>query len=86
MAIRSVYLLGGRLIAFGRLEGPLIEGAPNATSGSWDELAIMEYPTPRTILKLEQMPGYRAALADREAGLERTVIIVAVDETAAASG
>jgi hypothetical protein len=77
VAARSVALLGGSLEHLGRLEGPIADRAGLATSGAWDELAIVRYPRPRSLVQLERMPGYARALAQRNAGLARTALLVA---------
>ena len=77
VALRSVYMLGGELSLMGHLGTPLVDGAPTVATGRWDDLAIVRYPSPRHLLKLARMPGYLASLKHREAGLERTAVIVA---------
>jgi hypothetical protein len=76
VATRSVALLGGSIEHIGTLEGGIGDPPGLATSGDWDELAIVRYPRPRSLLQLEQMPGYARALAHRNAGLARTVLVV----------
>jgi uncharacterized protein (DUF1330 family) len=77
VAVRSVSMTGGRPLYVGPLGPPLVEGRGAVTAGRWDELAIVEYPSPRAALKLDASPGYAAALRHRIAGLERTVLLVA---------
>lgn len=77
VAARSVAMLGGSMAYLGRLRGPLLDVEGLATSGSWQDLAIVHYPTPSSIVKLEAMPGYANAVHHRSAGLERTAIVVA---------
>jgi hypothetical protein len=74
-ALRAVYRTGGALLFYGAVTE--IERAAKAgpTLGSWDEVAAMRYPNPSAILSMEQLPFYRAALAHRDAGLARTVVI-----------
>ena len=76
VAVRSVALLGGSIEHIGRLEGSIGDPPGLATSGDWDELAIVRYPRPRSLVQLEQMPGYARALSHRNAGLARTALIV----------
>jgi uncharacterized protein (DUF1330 family) len=76
VAVRSVYMLGGELLHMGHLGTPLVDGTATAAGGRWDDLAIVRYPSPRHLLKLVRMPGYEASLRHRQAGLERTVLIV----------
>lgn len=77
-AMRSVALVGGRLVFAGELGAPLIESkdAPAATRGSWNALAVVQYPDPSRLFHLEVMPGYRKSLIHRRASLKRTTLIV----------
>jgi len=36
----------------------------------------VRYPRPRSLVQLEQMPGYARALLHRNAGLARTALVV----------
>ena len=77
VALRSVLMQGGNLILSGRMGQPIIEiNAPKLTKGIWEGIGIMEYPNPSKLFTLKYMPGYQKALTHREAGLERTVLIV----------
>jgi len=76
VAARGIALLGGALEHLGRLSGPVADRAGLATSGAWDELAIVRYPRPRSLVQLERMPGYARALAHRNAALARTALLV----------
>ncbi len=76
VAARSVALLGGAIAHMGRLEGAVADRPGLATSGEWDELAILRYPSPRSLVQLEQVPGYARALVHRNAGLLRTALIL----------
>ncbi len=79
-AARSVYMLGGKLVLAGRMGQPIIEvNAPKLTKGSWEGIGIMEYPTPSNLIALENMPDYKKSLIHRDAGLERTVLIISKD-------
>jgi uncharacterized protein (DUF1330 family) len=75
VALRTVYRTGGRLIFAGRILSVLREAKAGPTMGRWDDVAAMQYPTPQAILSMEHAPDYHAALDDRDAGLERTVVI-----------
>lgn len=75
VAMRTVYRTGGRLIFAGRILSVLREAKAGPTVGRWDDVAAMRYPTPQAILSMEHAPDYHAALDDRDAGLERTVVI-----------
>lgn len=77
VAARSVYMLGGELVLAGRMGEPIIEAnAPVLTKGVWEGIGIMEYPDPSNLIALEKMPGYKKSLTHRNAGLERTVLII----------
>jgi uncharacterized protein (DUF1330 family) len=77
-AIRSVIMMGGDLAFSARIGEPLIEGnAPASTKGSWENVTVMQYPNPSKLFELEQMPGYKSAIKHRNAGLERTALIIA---------
>ncbi len=78
VAIRSVMMLGGRLTYAGRTGPVVVEPAVETSAGGdWDSVAVLEYPTPRSLFVLEYMPGYRAAVKHRRAGLERTSLYIA---------
>lgn len=77
VAARSVYMLGGQLVLAGRMGQPIIEiNAPKLTTGNWEGIGIMEYPNPSNLIALEKMPGYKKSLIHRDAGLERTALII----------
>ena len=76
VALRSVYMLGGEVVHIGQLGAPLVEGAHTAAAGRWDDLAIVRYPSVSRLLKLTRMPGYPHSMRHREAGLDRTALIV----------
>ncbi len=75
VAFRTVYRLGGRLVVAGKIVEVLRAPQAGPTMGAWDDIAIMQYPSQRAILSLEQFAEYRVALAERNAGLERTRIV-----------
>ncbi len=77
VALRSVLMQGGNLILSGRMGHPIIEvNAPKLTKGIWEGIGTMEYPNPAKLFTLKNMPGYQKALTHRDAGLERTVLII----------
>jgi hypothetical protein len=78
-AIAAVRALGGRALFGGRSGEPLTDGDDSAVAGCWDDIVIVRYPTPRTILKLDRLPWYRGGHVHRDAGLERTALLVASD-------
>jgi len=62
---------GGRLVWSGRAQQVLI-GDPNA---DWDVVVLVEYPSRKAFMEMVSSPEYLQAHADREAGLERTVVV-----------
>ncbi len=75
VAMRTVYRTGGHLLFTGRVLEVLREAATGPSVGRWDDVAAMRYPNPPAILSMEHAPDYHAALDDRDAGLERTLVI-----------
>ncbi|MEZ5995803.1 MAG: hypothetical protein R3C25_08610 [Hyphomonadaceae bacterium] len=75
VALRTVYRTGGRLLFYGAVDEVMRDATVGPTAGRWDEVAAMHYPNPHAILSMEHIPEYRAALAHRDTGLERTVVI-----------
>lgn len=75
VAMRTVYRTGGHLLFSGRVLSVLREPKAGPTIGAWDDVAAMRYPNPPAILSMEHAPDYHAALDDRDAGLERTLVI-----------
>ncbi len=62
---------GGRVLWSGRAEQVLI-GDPAA---DWDVVVLVEYPSRAAFVEMVSSPEYLEAHADREAGLERTVVL-----------
>ena len=62
---------GGRLLWSGRAQQVLI-GDPAA---DWDVVVLVEYPSRKAFMEMVSSPEYLQAHADREAGLERTVVV-----------
>lgn len=75
VALRTVYRTGGALLFSGRILSVLREAKAGPAVGRWDDVAAMRYPNPPAILSMEHAPDYHAALDDRDAGLERTLVI-----------
>ncbi|ANP46031.1 DUF1330 domain-containing protein [Candidatus Viadribacter manganicus] len=75
VAMRTVYRTGGHLLFTGRVLDVLREASAGPGVGRWDDVAAMRYPNPPAILSMEHAPDYHAALDDRDAGLERTIVI-----------
>lgn len=77
VAVRSVMLLGGFPAVAGRLGPVVVEpDAKTSAGGEWDSVAVLRYPRPSSLAKLESMPGYRDAVKHRTAGLERSSMYV----------
>jgi hypothetical protein len=77
VAIRSVMMLGGVLVYAGRTGSMVVEpNTETAAGGEWDSIAVLRYPRPISLFMLEYLPGYRAAVEHRRAGLERTALYI----------
>jgi uncharacterized protein (DUF1330 family) len=70
-ALGMVEERGGRLLWSGRAEQVLI-GDP---ASDWDVVALVEYPSRGAFIEMVSSPTYLEAHAEREAGLERTVVV-----------
>ena len=70
-AIGMVEERGGRLLWSGRAEQILI-GDPAA---DWDVVVLVEYPSRAAFIEMVSSPEYLQAHADREAALERTIVV-----------
>jgi hypothetical protein len=81
VAMRTVYRTGGHLLFTGRILSVLREAKAGPSVGHWDDVAAMRYPNPPAILSMEHAPDYHAALDDRDAGLERTLVIATTPST-----
>lgn len=75
VAMRTVYRTGGQLLFYGRVVEVVREPRAGPTQGRWDDVAAMRYNRPEGILSMEHAPDYRAVLHDRDAGLERTIVV-----------
>jgi uncharacterized protein (DUF1330 family) len=62
---------GGRLLWSGRAEQVLI-GDPAV---DWDVVALVEYPSRGAFIEMVSSPAYLEAHAERQAGLERTIVV-----------
>ncbi|MFT7521585.1 MAG: hypothetical protein ACI9MC_003736 [Kiritimatiellia bacterium] len=76
VAIRNIYRLGGSLTFFGRTEACLVDSGAQATEGAWDQLALISYPHRSRFHKLPMSPGYFEATKHRNAGLDRTALVM----------
>jgi uncharacterized protein (DUF1330 family) len=63
--------LGGKVLWSGRPESVLI----GDSSDEWDAVALVQYPSPKTLFEMGLTPEYQQIHKHREAGLERTVLI-----------
>jgi uncharacterized protein (DUF1330 family) len=71
VALRHVGQRGGCLTLLNDVEQDIIgDGA------GWDQIAIMEYPSTDAFLDMVRDLDYTAALVHRDAGLEKTVVLV----------
>jgi hypothetical protein len=75
VALQTAYRSGAHLIFVGKVDAVVRAPEAGPTQGRWNTIAVMRYPRPSAMLGMEQVPAYRAALQDRAAGLERTVVI-----------
>lgn len=72
VASRLIAGLGGRIRAMGHeLRG---DGAGPATS--WDDVICLEYPSRADFIGMITAPAYLPAVDDRDAGLERSTLLV----------
>ena len=69
--IKLIEERGGKVLWSGRPETVLIGGA----NDEWDAVAIVQYPSPRTLFDMAASVEYQQIHKHREAGLERTVLI-----------
>jgi uncharacterized protein (DUF1330 family) len=76
-AVAMVEERGGRLLWSGRADQVLI-GDPQA---DWDVVVLVEYPSRAAFIEMVSSPDYLAAHAEREAGLERTVVLACAPAT-----
>ena len=70
--VKMVEARGGRVIWTGRPEHVLI-GDPAADA--WDLVALVSYPSRAAFVDMVTSPNYEEAHADRERGLDRTVLL-----------
>jgi uncharacterized protein (DUF1330 family) len=70
--VKMVEARGGKVIWTGRPEHVLI-GDPAADA--WDLVAIVSYPSRAAFVDMVTSPNYEEAHADRERGLDRTVLL-----------
>jgi uncharacterized protein (DUF1330 family) len=63
---------GGRIVYLGRCEQVLVGG----DAETWDAVALVEYPSRQAFIEMVSRPDYRRAHEHREAGLERTLLVV----------
>lgn len=74
-AFKAVHAVGGKFLFAGRITAVLVAPRSPGWQGDWDDLAAMIYPDPTAIFAMEQLPAYRRALGERDAGLKRTRVI-----------
>jgi hypothetical protein len=66
---------GGEVVWAGRPGAVLVGGAAD----QWDMVALVRYPSSRTLVEMDTTPEYQIAVRDREAGLERTILIACTE-------
>ncbi len=71
VALEQVTRRGGHLSLYNHVEQVLI-----GATGTWQEVAIMEYPDSEAFLDIIADPEYAAGLVHRDAGLAETVVLV----------
>lgn len=64
---------GGRVVWMGEARSLYIG---MAGTDDWDRVVIVEYPNPRAFIRMNSTEEYATVHPDREAGLERTVLLV----------
>lgn len=79
IANKTVYSVGGEYVLGGYVTEVLRAAKGGLTAADWDDIAVMQYPNQTAILLMEKVEEYRSALKHRDAGLERTVIVSALD-------
>lgn len=74
-AFKAVHAVGGQFLFAGTITAMLVQPRSPDWQAPWDDLAAMIYPDPTAIFAMEQLPAYRRALGQRDAGLKRTRVI-----------
>lgn len=74
-AFKAVHAVGGQFLFAGTITAVLVQPRSPDWQAPWDDLAAMIYPDPTAIFAMEQIPAYRRALGERDAGLKRTRVI-----------
>jgi len=77
-----VKALGGRMLYIGRADQVLIG---DEATNDWDAIALVEYPSRQAFIDMVSKREYRDAHEHREGGLERTVLIATVQQSASGS-
>jgi len=81
--IKMVEARGGKLIWTGRPEQVLIG---DTDADAWDVVALVSYPNRAAFIDMVTSPSYGEAHADRERGLDRTVLLACEPMTTALAG
>ena len=61
--------VGAEIVFVGDVETQLL-GQP-----TWDRVAVVKYPTRRSFIELQSVPGFAERHAHKEAGMEQTIVI-----------
>ena len=70
-AVKMIEEMGGRVLWAGRGDQILI-GDPEQ---DWDQVVLVEYPSRQAFVEMVSRQDYQQAHKDREAGLERTIVV-----------
>jgi uncharacterized protein (DUF1330 family) len=71
VAVEKLAAVGARIVWIGGVDGCVIAPADE----SWDDVAVVQYPSRQAMLAMISMPDYQAAAVHRTAGLENTRLI-----------
>ena len=81
-AVQMVEARGGTVLWAGHADQILI-GDP---AEDWDQVILVQYPSRAAFIEMVSQPGYRAAHAHRESGLERSVLVACTPRLDAITG
>jgi uncharacterized protein (DUF1330 family) len=81
--IKMVEARGGKVIWTGRPEQVLIG---DTDGDAWDMVALVSYPSRAAFIDMVTSPSYGEAHADRERGLDRTVLLACEPTSSALAG
>lgn len=67
--IDELAAVGAEIVFLGEVDTQLL-GEP-----TWDRIAVVKYPTRRSFVELQSVPGFAEAHAHKDAGMEQTIVI-----------